>query len=303
MLGDWVLALEGTPAAKTWAMALALMSAVAHAAFGAVQKAKFDPWLTRGAVDVGTALLAFPIAVFLVPWPQGQMWLILGGTVVIHLFYKFFMTMAYARGDYTAVYPVVRGTGPLVTVLFAVVVFDEHYTPAQWVGVALLSGGILALAGVNLIWAPVARHRLAGALGFAVLTGIWVAIYTVYDAWGLRQALDPFTFLAWFFLLSSLDFPFISYRFWKRMDPATRPALWPVLRRGLAGSWLAFFSFGGVMLATRLDKVGEAAVLRETSVVFAALIGWLALGERIGIGRAFLFFGIAAGAVMVEFGG
>jgi len=301
MLSDWLLSIEGTSAAPAWALALALMSAFAHAAFGAMQKARYDPWLTRGAVDVATAAIAFPLAVFLVPWPSGNLWLVLAGTVIIHFFYKLFMTITYARGDYTVVYPVVRGTGPLVTVAFAATFFAETYTALQWLGVGLLSGALLMLAVFNLADASSSKARLASALAFAVITGFWVAAYTVYDAWGLRQSPDPFTFLAWFFLLSSLDFPIISFLLWRK-DP-TAPPLRALVLRGFSAAWLAFFSFGGVMLATRLDKVGEAAVLRETSVIFAALIGWLVLGERIGFRRAIMMCAIAAGAVVVEFGG
>ena len=77
----------------------------------------------------------------------------------------------------------------------------------------------------------------------------------------------------------------------------------PVLKLGITGGVVAVFSFGGIMLATRLDKVGEAAVLRETSVVFAALLGWLMLGEKVGPRRLGLIALIAAGAVIVEWGG
>ena len=300
-MSDWIIAIEGTGAGRNWAMALALMSALAHAAFGAVQKARHDPWLTRGAVDAAMASIALPIALFLVPWPSGTLWLILAGTVVIHFFYKLFMTMAYARGAFTVVYPVVRGTGPLVTVIFAALVFSESYAPMQWLGVALLSGGILALAALNLATTTLERRRLAAALAMAFVTGIAVAVYTVYDAWGIRQSPNPFTFLAWFFLLSSLDFPIISWLRWKATVSPPAPAA--LMRQAYMGACLAFFSFGGVMLATRLDKVGEAAVLRETSVVFAALIGWLILGERIGVARGLMMLVIALGAVVVEFGG
>ncbi|NCU21565.1 multidrug transporter, partial [Candidatus Falkowbacteria bacterium] len=79
--------------------------------------------------------------------------------------------------------------------------------------------------------------------------------------------------------------------------------LLPLVGRGMIGAVVAFFSFGCVMLATRLDKVGEAAVLRETSTVFAALIGWLVLGEKVGPVRAALMALIAAGAVIVEMAG
>lgn len=298
---EWIDAVEGTEVGRHWAMALALMSAFAHAAFGAVQKARHDPWLTRGAVDASIAIIALPIALFVVPMPTGKMWIILAGTVLIHFFYKLFMTMTYARGAYTVVYPVVRGTGPLVTVSFAALIFSETYAPMQWLGVGLLSGGILGLAALNLAATSIDRKRLVAALLMAVLTGITVAIYTVYDAWGIRQSPDPFTFLAWFFLLSSLDFPLISWMRWRRMTDA--PGIGSLMRHAFFGAILAYFSFGGVMLATRLDKVGEAAVLRETSVVFAALIGWLVLGEKIGPARGLMMLVVALGAVVVEFGG
>ena len=298
---DWGLSIEGTEAAPRVAMALALMSAFAHAIFGAMQKGRYDPWLSRGAIDAAAVLMAAPVAIFLVPWPTGHVWLILLGVFVIHFVYKWLMAMAYTRGAYTTVYPVVRGTGPLATVVFAAVVFGEVYGAVQWGGVALLSGGILGLAANNLREVTLDRPQLISALGLALLGGLMVAVYTVYDAWGIRETPNPFTFLAWFFVIASLDFPVIAAWRWQHM--AVRPALRPLLVRGVLGALIAFVSFGGVMLATRLDKVGEAAVLRETSVLFAALIGWLVLREPMGVKRALMMGAIALGAVLVEFGG
>ncbi len=84
---------------------------------------------------------------------------------------------------------------------------------------------------------------------------------------------------------------------------ARQPVLGPLMWRGFIGALIAWVSFGGVLLATRLDKVGEAAVLRETSVVFAALIGWFIMGEKVGPRRLFLMALVALGAVIVEMGG
>lgn len=83
---------------------------------------------------------------------------------------------------------------------------------------------------------------------------------------------------------------------------AVRPPVIPLLQRGFIGGIVAFFSFGSIMLATRLDKVGEAAILRETSTVFAAIIGWYFLKETVGPWRVALMMLIAAGAVIVEIG-
>jgi drug/metabolite transporter (DMT)-like permease len=299
-LADWVWAIEGTPEGRLAAMALALLAAVAHAVLGALQKGRHDPWLTRGAIDAWLLLLMLPVALLLVPWPEGRVWGILVGALGIHFVYKLLMAMAYSRAAFTVVYPVVRGTGPLVTVAIASVVFAEHYSALQWGGVLLLSGGILALAALNLRSVTVGRGDLRAGIVIAFLGGISVAVYTTYDAYGIRATPDPFTFLAWFFVVTAIDFPVIAaWRYGRMLDP---PDLGPLLRRGLAGALIALLSFGAVMLATRLDKVGQAAVLRETSVVFAAAIGWAFLGERVGWRRAGLVVMIAAGAVVVEFG-
>lgn len=299
-MGAWIASLEGTSEGARLAMVLALSAAVSHAIFGALQKGRHDPWLSRGAIDVFMALFALPVALCLVPRPDARGWAILAGAVIIHFVYKLLMALAYDRAAYTVVYPVVRGSGPLATVAFAAVVFHERYGWLQWVGALALSGGILGLAAYNLRNLPTDPGRLRAGLAIALAAGLSVAVYTIYDAYGIRATPDPFTFLAWFFVVTSLDFPLLAlWRYGRMGDP---PTLGPLVGRGVAGALAAFVSFGGVMLATRLDKVGEAAVLRETSVVFAALIGWLVLRDPVGPIRALLIALIAAGAVLVEFG-
>ena len=178
--------------------------------------------------------------------------------------------------------------------------FGERYSGVQWGGVMLLSGAIFALALVNLARSGRDRAPPVGTLGWALLTGVFVAAYTTYDAFGIRATPDPFTFLAWFFMIDGLVFPWIALWRYRRMLAPPEPG--PLMLRGVTGGLVAFVSFGAVMLATRIDRVGQAAVLRETSVVFAALIGWAFLGERVGVQRAALAVLIALGAVVVEFG-
>ena len=300
-LGASIVALAGTPDGARLATGLALMSALAHAVFGALQKGRHDPWLTRGSIDGWLFLLSLPVAVLLVPLPSAPVFWLLLGAIPIHFAYKYTMAAAYEKAAYTVVYPVVRGTGPLVTVLAASLIFQEHFTPVQWLGVACLSGGILLLALRNLSEEELDPRALRLGLAWALTGGVLVAIYTTYDAYAIRLAFDPFTFIAWFFVLTSLDFPVLAWLRYRRM--AAPPTLAPLMLRGIAGAVIAWFSFGGVLLATRLDKVGEAAVLRETSTVFAALIGWFILGEKVGPRRAALMALVALGAVIVEMGG
>ena len=300
-LNDWVLAVEGNEAGKRWALGLALLSAAAHAAFGAIQKWRnADPWIIRGCIDIWFLIIATPLALFVFPLPEWELAPVLIGVFLIHSIYKLLLAAAYARGAFTVVYPVVRGIGPLATVILAYFVFAETLRLGQWGGVALISASIMALAAVNLRGVTLGRDVLIAALGFAVMTGILVAIYTTYDAWGIRLADNAFTFLIWFFVTDGLLFPVISYRRWRSLE--NPPPLRPLLIRGLIASSFAFVSFGSVMMATRLDSVGEAAALRETSVIFAAIFGWLFLKEKVGPIRGGLMVLIAAGAVLVEFG-
>ncbi|MDJ0628684.1 MAG: EamA family transporter [Rhodobacter sp.] len=300
-MSAWLTSLEGTPAGETAALILALVAAILHAVFGALQKGRHDPWLTRGAIDASYGLMAAPFAFFVVPWPEPHMWPIFAGAFAIHFGYKVFQAFAYTKGAYTVVYPVVRGTGPLFAVIGAYLIFGEVFTVTQWLGVAVLLTGIFGLAVYNLIFLTTDRQTLPAALMLAVLTGGFVALYTTYDAYGIRATADPFTFLAWFFFIDGMAMPGIAWLRWRGMHAP--PAFGPLAARGLIGGLIAFASFGSIMLATRLDKVGEAAVLRETSTVFAALIGWVFLKEAVGPRRLVLMALIALGAVIVEFGG
>ncbi|MEO0681357.1 MAG: EamA family transporter [Pseudomonadota bacterium] len=331
-MGELILAVEGTAFAGTLAIVLALVSAFAHAAFGALQKGAGDPWTIRGAVDLAILILALPVALFLVPAPSPTLWWVLLGVWAIHTAYKGLQTAAYVRGAYTVVYPIARGSAVLTTVLFAWAAFGEAFTPGQWGGVAVLSAGIMALSLANLRGRALQRETLAAALGLALASGLSIAAYTTYDAWGIRLAADPFTFLAWFFVIDGWTFPLIWLWLRRRtlaaaresaVGPSFPPAaetsappelpraaappplgrvgpIRPHARRAVLGALTAFVSFGCVMLATRLDKVGEAVALRETSVVFAALLGWLFLREPLGPLRAGLMIAIGLGAAAVQ---
>ena len=120
---DWLLQAENTQQGSNLALFLAIMAAFLHAIFGALQKGKFDPWLMRAAIDLSYGLMALPFALFVVPWPENYMWHLFFGAFIIHTAYKVMQAMAYSRGAFTVVYPVVRGIGPLLTVIVAYFVF------------------------------------------------------------------------------------------------------------------------------------------------------------------------------------
>jgi len=298
-MGDLIVSLSGTEAGEVLALALVMLSALAHAIFGAVNKGGADPFLNRGAINVCYSLMTLPIALFIVPWPTPWIWILLGISYLIHILYEYLQASAFSKGDFTIVYPIARGTGPLAAMLMALVVFQERFTLWQWIGGIALSASIIGLALVNI---RRAKHlpNLNSAILTAIATGVMVAVYTMIDAYGIREAVNPFTFIVWFFTLGGIGFPLIAAARWRKLS--VKPALPDIALRGFFGGILAFMSFGSVMLAMRLGSVGEAAALRETSIIFATAIGVLIFHEKIDPARLALIVCIAAGAILVELG-
>lgn len=294
---ELIHSLQGTDAGRQAALWLALVAALMHALFGAMQKGRYNPWVTRGGIDLAYATIALPLALFTVPWPEAHMWPILIGSFLLHSAYKLLQAAALSRGAYTVVYPVIRGSGPLFTVIGAGLLFGESFNPGQWGGLAVLVGGIFGLAALNWRAGSIDRATMLPALGLAVATGAFVATYTTWDAWAIRQTWNPFTFLWWFFVLDGLLMPFITRR---QLMALPREEIARFTIKVVAGALVAYASFGAILIATRIGNVGEAAVLRETSVVFAALIGWLVLGERTRAPQLVMMVMIAAGAVIVK---
>ncbi len=300
-MGEWIVALSGTPAGETLAVALALLSAISHAIFGAINKGGMDPYLNRGAINVSYSVMAAPFALFVFPWPNMEVFQVLILTYFVHLAYEWLQTTSFAKGAFTVVYPIARGTGPLITAIGAFVIFGEQLGAFQWVGLLVLSTSIFLLALVNYQFARKSKQDVSGlreAVTAAFFTGCLIAVYTTIDAYGVRLALNPFTYLAWFFMMGGFGFPIIATIRWCQLK--TRPQPRELIFRGFFGALIGVVSFGSIILATRLGKVAEAATLRETSIIFATIIGVLFLKEKLQIRALALISIIAIGAMMVS---
>ncbi len=301
-MGEIFVSMAGTPQGEVLALFLALMSALAHAIFAAVNKGGVDPYLNRGAINVAYSVMAAPFALYVFPLPGEQLIPLLFYSYLLHIAYEWFQAAAFSRGSFTLVYPIARGVGPVITALLALLVFSETLVISQWLGLLLLSGAIFSLAFINLGETQLdveAKRGLLISVLLAIGAGIFVALYTTIDALGIRTAIDPFTFLAWFFFLGGFGFPIIAYSRWLKMT--NKPEVQPLVVRGIFGALIAFFSFGTLMLATRIGKVSEAAALRETSIIFATGIGVLFFHEKVDLKRMFAILLIAVGAILIEF--
>lgn len=301
-MGEYFVALAGTQEGARLALILALLSAFAHAVFAALNKGGNDPYLNRGAINVAYSILAAPFALFVFPLPESELVPILIASFIFHVGYEWLQSAAFYRGAFTLVYPIARGTGPIAIAVIAAVVFAESLTTTQWIGMVLLSGAIMSLAAINLLERGVdedVRAALRPSILFALGAGICIALYTTVDAYGIRLTANPFTFLAWFFFLGGYGFPVVAYFRWRGMTP--RPAISPLVKRGITGALVAFFSFATLMLATRIGKVSEAAALRETSIIFATVIGVVFFREKVSAMKLCAIAMIALGAILIEF--
>ena len=233
-MSAWLVSLEGTASGQQLALALALLAAFLHAVFGALQKGRHDPWLTRGAIDFsygcdGGALCAICCAMARTTYVADISWAPLSFTLATSCC----RAGLTPRAAFTVVYPVVRGVGPFFTVIGAYLIFGETFSGLQWLASRVLMAGILGLAVYNMVFMTEGRETLLAAMVIAVFTGFFVALYTTYDAFGIAPTADPFTFLAWFFLIDGLVFPVLATLKYRAMLPP--PALGPLMTRGVIG--------------------------------------------------------------------
>ncbi len=302
-MGEYLVSISGTQSGDILAFVLALLSAMAHAIFGAINKGGVDPYFNRGAINISYSLMATPFALFVLPWPSAELFQILFFVFFIHVLYEWLQTVSFSRGAFTVVYPIARGTGPMITALAAIFIFNEHMVAVQWMGLVLLSGSIILLAFHNYREVLARGESISGvraAVIAAFFTGVMIAVYTTVDAYGIRLAANPFTFIAWFLMLGGVGFPLIAAHRW--LHASTHPPLRDLAVRGIFGAIIGSISFGAVMLATLLGSVAEAAAFRETSIIFATAIGVLLFKEKISI-RALVLIGIIAlGAIIVKTG-
>ena len=264
---------------------LILVSALIHASWNAIVKSDSDRLLSFGIVMLmGTFIGLAAVPFTEVPAPEAWPWLL--ASVTIHVFYYVFLLRAYALGDLSFVYPIARGLAPLLVALLAGRLASEALTGMEKLGLFLVSAGIVGLAFAR----GLPARGEARALGFAVLTGITIAAYSVVDGIGARLSGDPLGYIAW---LNVLEGPWVFVFAALRRGRATLPYLRAYWWRGAAGGTIATIGYGIAIWALSMGAMAHVTALRETSSLFGALIGAFVLKETFGARR------VAAAAVMV----
>jgi drug/metabolite transporter (DMT)-like permease len=271
---------------------LILISAIAHAFVGAVMKRSADKLVLRGILGATTAIISLPMALTL-PFPPGNVWLILLLGVGIHFIYHLAQAAAFTRGDMSVVYPIMRGFAPALTAFFAFIWLKESLSPIEIMGLIIV---VCALIGFG--WPQKIKIEGTGyAVGFALFCGLLTAIYTVIDTYGIRLAPHKFSFIAWFFVIEGIGISLIVALMRQDGLKAKIKTDW---RGGMIAGILGLVTYTTALYAFSLAPIAGLAALRETSVIFGALLATLWLKEAFGVRRIILAIILAIGLILMH---
>ncbi len=280
------------------AFLLGMGSAVTLAASNTFVKAAKDILGGRAVMTITASIIMFP-AIFITPLPTSQTWMILGLSLPAHWLYQTALVQALSRGDLSMVFPVMRGSAPLLTALSASIVIGEHLSPISIAGLVLASLATVVFALPEKNFGGSRRVRNSAIL-WAMATGAGVAIYNVIDAQGVRSGPTQWSFIVWLFVLDWIGITSINLitRGPKAFIAAARKTWKP----GVAAGVMTVISFTMALYGFSIAHVAYISALRETAVVFAAAMGWFFLKEGFGARRTVAAIVLAAGLCVLQFG-
>ena len=260
-----------------------LGAALLHASWNAIIKAGRDPLLDTALVALAGTVVALPLTLF-VEAPAPASWPYIFATTVVHIGYYVAIAAAYRLGDLSHAYPIMRGVAPLIVALASGFWFGEQLSAGTWSGVLLICGGVLSLAFVGGSRSKATGRNPAAATFWALGSAAIIAVYTLIDAAGVRVSGGAERYVVWLFVFLGLPFGLAVLAIKRGALIAHARRHW---WRGVAGCVLSGLSYGIALWAMTRAPVAVVAALRETSVIFAALIGaWLLkeghLQQRLG---------------------
>jgi drug/metabolite transporter (DMT)-like permease len=244
-----------------------LGAALAHATWNAMIKSSRDILLDMTLITFLAGGVAAPLLLF-VAAPAPASWPYIAASVASHIGYYIALVGAYRAGDLSHGYPIMRGVAPLIVSACALAWLGEAPSTMEWVGVLLICGGVLSLGLAGFHW----RDSRVSTL-WALTNAVIIATYTLIDAAGVRASGSPAGYVLWLFVLDAIPFPLMVLAAKKRELVVYVRTYW---LRGLVGGALSSGAYGVALWAMTRAPVAAVAALRETSVIFAALIGaWL----------------------------
>jgi drug/metabolite transporter (DMT)-like permease len=268
-----------------------IFAGVLHATWNAMAKGTDDRHASF-ALFGGTYAVCGALAVALAPAMAAAAWPFAAASAVLHVVYSWLLARSYRLGDFNQVYPLARGTAPMLVALIATTAFGDAMTAGQLAGVAVICGalGVLAFTGRD-------TGPSGPAVRAALLTGVSIAAYTIVDGLGVRSSGSSMAYAGWIFLGMG---PLIVGWAAAARGAALLPALRTHWRVGVAGGVIGVIGYAVVLWAQTAGALAVVAALRETGVVTGALIGVLVFREPLGRVRIAAAVAVAAGAALIN---
>jgi drug/metabolite transporter (DMT)-like permease len=267
---------------------LVLFAALLHASWNALLRSGADRLWSMTVMCIAIAMVCIVAAAFMVP-PAIESWgyALLSG--LLHVGYNLFLVRSYRVGDLGQIYPISRGSSPVLITLGAAIFAGESISPGELLGVTLVSAGIISLAFKG-------RSLSVPSLPYALGTGCFIAAYSVVDGIGARLSGAPLAYTVWMCALWGVLMPlvYIGLR-----GPRSLCSVRPGTVTAVVGGLVSLLAYGMVIYAMNEAPLGAVSALRETSVLFALLIGYVFLGETLTARRILACVVIASGAVII----
>jgi drug/metabolite transporter (DMT)-like permease len=244
-------------------------------------------------INLAASLVTMPF-ILITGWPRAEAWPWLIASVLIHVGYYIGLTRAYERADMGQVYPIARGSAPLLTAGTGIFVLGEPVSPLGMAGIALLGCGIFAMSMKS---AADATHMDRKALMYAGFTAVTICLYTISDGQGARVSGDAAAYIVALFILDGLFFTLIAW--WMRGAAGLKPIL-GFVGPGLAGGAMSAGAYGIAIWAMTVAPIPLVAAVRETSVLFGAAIAVVFLNEPLRANRIVAACLILGGLVLIR---
>jgi drug/metabolite transporter (DMT)-like permease len=275
-------------------MLLVLAGAALHATWNGLVKGGSDRYLDLAALLTAAALLTLTWLPFL-PVPARACWPYLAISTLIHQVYFTLIALSYRKGDMSLVYPVTRGTAPALTALASPLFLSEHPSPGAYIGVCLVSGGVLLLAFDH----NRSEKLQVAPLLLALANACVIVLYTLADGTGVRLSGHAFSYTSWGFLLCALLFTPMALLLRRRAAVVHMRKQW---RNALIGAACSIASYGLALWAMTRAPIATVAALRETSIIFGVIIAAVTLKERVSSIRIIAIAIVVAGAAVIKLG-
>lgn len=270
---------------------LVLLAAFLHAAWNVLLRSGRDRFQSAAIMSFTAAIICVP-AIFILPLPQTRAWPFATASAVVHIVYHLLLVRQYRQGDFGHTYPVARGSSPLLIAVGGLLFASEHLSATVFAGIILVSVGILSLAFG-------AKAHVESFVA-AITTGCSIAVYSVIDALGARAAGNATSYTAWMVGGYGLAMPVL---FWLTR-PSGQNLFWREERRELlkaaGGGAVSIIAYGIVVWAMAHGPMGPVSAMRETSALFAVVMGCVFLREKFTVQKCVAALLIVGGNVTLH---